>query len=211
MEVAGLAVWCAAQRRTKLTDEQVPLPLSAQALALPLEKGTIGPDHRHYNCSQIGHMKIRAIILSLFLLLPLVPAMAQKKDKQREVIVCGTCGRVINSKASFDGGDANKFSVWVNEHKRYPEEAKKAGIEGRVTTQFTITKEGKLTNVRILRGLHPLLDEEAVRVIESAPQLWEPAWDKKGEPTDVTYTFPVIFKLTEEERVDYPIRWTVQY
>ena len=156
-------------------------------------------------------MKTLAIILSLILLLPLVPAMAQKKDKQREVIVCGTCGRVINSKASFDGGDANKFSVWVNEHKRYPEEAKKAGIEGRVTTQFTITKEGKLTTVRILRGLHPLLDEEAVRVIESAPQLWEPAWDKKGEPTDVTYTFPVIFNLTEEVRVDYPIRGTVRY
>jgi Gram-negative bacterial tonB protein. len=65
--------------------------------------------------------------------------------------------------------------------------------------------------VRILRGLHPLLDEEAVRVIESAPQLWEPAWDKKGEPTDVTYTFPVIFNLTEEVRVDYPIRGTVRY
>ena len=55
------------------------------------------------------------------------------------------------------------------------------------------------------------LDEEAVRVIESAPQLWEPAWDKKGEPTDVTYTFPVIFKLTKEVRVDYPIRGTVRY
>ncbi len=171
----------------------------------------IGTDHRHYNCSHIGHMKNRAIILSIFLLLPLVPAIAQKKDKQREVIVCGTCGRVINSKASFDGGDANNFSAWINAHKRYPGEAKKAGIEGRVTTQFTITKEGKLTNVRILRGLHPLLDEEAVRVIESAPQLWEPAWNKKGEPIDVTYTFPVIFKLTEEVHVDYPIRGTVQY
>ena len=137
-------------------------------------------------------MKTLAIMLSLILLLTIVPAMAQKKDKQREVIVCGTCGRVINSKASFDGGDANKFSVWVNEHKRYPEEAKKAGIEGRVTTQFTITKEGKLTNVRILRGLHPLLDEEAVRVIESSPQIWEPACAQKGEATDVTHHIPVV-------------------
>ena len=47
IEVAGLAVWGEAQRRTKLTDEQVPLPLSAMAPALPLEQGTIGPDHRH--------------------------------------------------------------------------------------------------------------------------------------------------------------------
>ncbi len=97
---------------------------------------------------------------------------------------------------SFNGGDANEFSKWVNEHKNYPEEAKKAGIEGRVTTQFTITKEGKLINVRILRGVHPLLDEEAIRVIESAPQIWKPG-EKKGKPVDVTYTFPVIFKLTD--------------
>ena len=47
IEVAGLAVWGGAQRRTKLTDEQVPLPLSALTPALPLEQGTIGPDHRH--------------------------------------------------------------------------------------------------------------------------------------------------------------------
>ena len=47
MKVAGLAVWGAAQRRTKLTDEQVPLYLSTLASALPLEQGTIGPDHRH--------------------------------------------------------------------------------------------------------------------------------------------------------------------
>ena len=45
MEVAGLAVWGEAQRRTKLTDEQVPLPLSTLASALPLELGTIGPNH----------------------------------------------------------------------------------------------------------------------------------------------------------------------
>lgn len=47
IEVAGLAVWGAAQRRTKLTDEQVPLYLSTLASALPLEQGTIGPDYRH--------------------------------------------------------------------------------------------------------------------------------------------------------------------
>ena len=47
MKVAGLAVWGAAQRRPKLTDEQVPLSLSTLASALQLEQGTIGPDHRH--------------------------------------------------------------------------------------------------------------------------------------------------------------------
>ncbi len=90
-------------------------------------------------------------------------------------------------------------SFLYNEHKHYPEEVKKAGIEGRVVTQLTITKKGKLTNVKLLRGVHPLLDKEAIRVIESAPQLWKPGVHK-GEPIDVKYTFPVIFKLTDEER-----------
>ena len=139
-------------------------------------------------------MNNRAIILSLFLLLSLVPAVAQNQEEYEAIMIC-----YQEKKPSFDGGDANKFSAWVNEHKNYPEEAKKSGIEGRVTTQFTITKDGKLINVRILRGVHPLLDGEAIRVIESAPQKWIPG-ERRGEPIDVTYTFPVIFKLTEEER-----------
>lgn len=141
----------------------------------------------------VGHVKIRAIILSLFGLLPLVPGIAQEQ-KEDAIIIC-----YQEKKPSFGRGDANTFSVWVNEHKRYPEEAKKAGIEGRVTTQFTITKEGKLVNVRILKGVHPLLDEEAIRVIESAPQNWKPG-ERRGELIDVTYTFPVIFTLTDKER-----------
>ena len=47
IEVAGLAVWGGAHRRTKLTDEQVPLPISTLASALPLEQGTIGQVHQH--------------------------------------------------------------------------------------------------------------------------------------------------------------------
>lgn len=138
-------------------------------------------------------MKIRAIILSLFLLLSLVPAFAQENDTEAILICYST------PKPTFNGEDANAFSKWINEHKHYPEEAKKAGIEGRVTTQFTITKEGRLTNVRILRGLHPLLDQEAVRVIESAPQVWKAAKNHKGEVLDNTYTFPVIFQMSEED------------
>lgn len=137
-------------------------------------------------------MKFRAIILSIFFLLPLVPAMAQEDDREA-ILIC-----YQKNKPGFNGGDVNSFSKWVNEHKHYPEEAIIAGIEGRVTTQFTITKEGKLINARILRGVHPLLDEEAIRVIESAPQNWKPG-ERRGEPIDVTYTFPVIFKLSEED------------
>ena len=146
------------------------------------------------------HMKSRAIILSLFLLFPLVSAFAQEQDSVRmdSVKMMPLDYGVKERKPSFNGGDANEFSKWVYEHKIYPEEAKKAGIEGRVYTRFTITKEGKLTNVKLLRGVHPLLDEEAIRVIKSAPQIWKPGLNYKGEPIDVNYTFPVLFSLPKE-------------
>ena len=192
----SVAVWGGAQRRTKLTDEQVPLSLSASASALPREQGTIDPAHRHYNCRHFSHMKNRTIILSLILLLPFVPSMAQEHDDER-VLIC-----YETPKPHFNGGDANDFKNWVDKHKCYPEEAKKSRIEGRVTTQFTITKEGKLTKVRILRGVHPLLDEEAIRVIESAPQIWKPATYRNGETVEVKFTFPVIFMLSDEERAN---------
>ena len=158
----------------------------------PLELDIIGPSYRHYNCRLSGHMRIRAIILSLFLLLPAFVLNAQDRNNEHVII------EPNERKPSFNGGDANEFSKWVYEHKIYPEEAKKAGIEGRVYTRFTITKEGKLTNVKLLRGVHPLLDEEAIRVIESAPQIWKPGLNYKGEPIDVNYTFPVLFDLPKE-------------
>jgi len=138
-------------------------------------------------------MKTRAIILLLLLLLPLVPAMAQEQEEFEAIPMT-----YQKKKPSFNGGDANEFSKWVHEHKIYPAEAKEAGIEGRVYTRFTITKEGKLTNVKLLRGVHPLLDEEAIRVIKSAPQIWKPGLNYKGEPIDVNYTFPVLFSLPKE-------------
>ena len=145
-------------------------------------------------------MKFHAIILSLFLLLPFVPAIAQEQDSVRvdSVTMMPLDYGVKERKPSFNGGDANEFSKWVHEHKIYPEEAKRAGIEGRVYTRFTITKDGKLTNVKLIRGVHPLLDEEAIRVIESAPQMWKPGLNYKGEPIDVNYTFPVLFSLPKE-------------
>jgi len=165
-------------------------------IALPLELGAIGLSHRHYNCRHFSHMKNRTIILSLILLLPFVPSMAQEHDDE-PVLIC-----YETPKPRFNGGDANAFKNWVDKHKCYPEEAKKSRIEGRVTTQFTITKEGKLTKVRILRGVHPLLDEEAIRVIESAPQLWEPGKNHKGETEEMSLAFPVIFMLSDEERAN---------
>ena len=143
-------------------------------------------------------MNMRKLILFILLMIPCIMAFGQERKEQeeeREAIPM----TYREARPRFGEGDANSFSEWVNEHKIYPEEAKKAGIQGRVTLQFTITKEGKLTNVVLLRGVHPLLDEEAIRVVKSAPQKWT-AGKKQGEFVDVTYTFPVVFQLPKDDQ-----------
>ena len=112
-----------------------------------------------------------------------------KSDNERDELDF----QLVEVKPSFEGGDANTFSKWVTQHLRYPALAKKNGVSGRVMLEFTIMSDGRVANVRVLRGVDPLLDAEAVRVVSSSPR-WKPG-SIKGEAVNVTYTFPVIFQL----------------
>ena len=100
---------------------------------------------------------------------------------------------VVDKKPTFNGGDANEFSKWVNAHLTYPEEAKQKELQGRITLSFKVCADGKVRDVRVLRGVDPLLDAEALRVISASPD-WGPG-EQDGKAVDVTYTFPVIFQL----------------
>ena len=100
---------------------------------------------------------------------------------------------LVEEKPSFQGGDANQFSKWVNQRLVYPEIAKENGVQGRVTLQFTVEKDGSITKVKVLRGVDPSLDKEAVRVVSSSPK-WKPG-KQRDRAVPVTYTFPVIFQL----------------
>ena len=95
---------------------------------------------------------------------------------------------------TFMGQDKNAFSQWVKEHQRYPKKAKKAGIQGRVVVRFTIDEKGRMTDVQLVRGVHPLLDKEALRVIKSAPKKWT-AGTRNGKPFAFKYTLTVGFFL----------------
>lgn len=101
--------------------------------------------------------------------------------------------QLLEDKPTFNGGDANEFSKWVNANLKYPEAAKASGAQGRVTLQFTVGKDGIVGNVKILRGASEELDAEALRVISNSPK-WEPG-RIDGKPVPVTFTFPVVFKL----------------
>ena len=101
--------------------------------------------------------------------------------------------QLVEEKPSFQGGDANQFSKWVNQRLVYPEIAKENGVQGRVTLQFTVEKDGSVTKVKVLRGVDPSLDKEAGRVVSMSPK-WKPG-KQRDRAVPVTYTFPVIFQL----------------
>lgn len=101
--------------------------------------------------------------------------------------------QLVEEKPSFNGGDANEFSKWVNSKLVYPEIAKDNGVQGRVTLQFTVNADGTVSNVKVLRGVDSSLDKEAVRVVSSSPK-WKPG-KQRDRAVKVTYTFPVIFQL----------------
>ena len=101
--------------------------------------------------------------------------------------------QLVEEKPSFNGGDANQFSKWVNSRLVYPEIAKENGVQGRVTLQFTVNADGTVSNVKVLRGVDSSLDKEAVRVVSSSPK-WKPG-KQRDRAVKVTYTFPVIFQL----------------
>lgn len=101
--------------------------------------------------------------------------------------------QLVEKQPSFQGGGPNEFTKWVNQRLVYPEIAKENGVQGRVTLQFTVEKDGRVTNVRVLRGVDSSLDKEAVRVVSSSPK-WTPG-KQRDRAVKVTYTFPVIFQL----------------
>jgi len=101
---------------------------------------------------------------------------------------------VVEEMPGFNGGDVNtEFRKYVFANMKYPEVAAENGIQGKVYVQFVIEPDGRLSNVRVIRSVDPVLDKEAIRVIESSPK-WNPG-KQRGKPVRVSYTFPITFVL----------------
>ena len=99
----------------------------------------------------------------------------------------------VEEKPKFQGGDENNFTKWVAERLVYPEIAKENGVQGRVTLSFRVNTDGSVSDVKVLRGVDPSLDKEAVRVVSMSPK-WTPG-RQRNKAVRVIYQFPVIFQL----------------
>lgn len=100
---------------------------------------------------------------------------------------------VIGQKPEFPGGESALYD-YLSSHINYPAQAAEEGVQGRVIVQFTITKTGKIENVSVVRGRHPALDKEALRVVKSMPN-WTPG-RQDGRAVNVQHTLPITFRLS---------------
>ena len=100
----------------------------------------------------------------------------------------------MKEKPTFLGGDPmSEFPKWVMKNMTYPEVARENGISGRVYIEFVVEKDGRVSNVRVLRGVDASLDKEAVRVVSSSPK-WSPG-KQRDKAVRFKFQVPVIFQL----------------
>ena len=92
----------------------------------------------------------------------------------------------------FPGGLENMYK-YIKDNLKYTDIAKKTNITGTIYVEFTVEKDGSLTDVHVIRGIGGGLDEEAIRVVESMPK-WQPA-RQGGMPVKVKYQIPIAFNL----------------
>lgn len=98
---------------------------------------------------------------------------------------------VVDEMPEFPGG-MKALMDYISTNVKYPESAKQAGLSGRVTTQFIVDENGVIRDVKVLRGVSPDLDAEAIRIMSSMPK-WNPG-KQDGKPVPVRYTVPINFK-----------------
>lgn len=109
-----------------------------------------------------------------------------KEEKKEQVF------RHVEQMPEFPGGQA-ALMKYINDNIRYPVMAIENGVQGRVTVQFVVTKDGSVGNVTVVRGVDRNLDEEAVRVCKTLPKFIP--GKQNGQPVNVWFTLPVTFRL----------------
>ena len=110
----------------------------------------------------------------------------------------------LTQQPSFPGG-MDKFYKYIAASVKYPEEALKNNVQGRVYLSYVVETSGKLTDIKVERGIGSGLDEEAVRILENSPN-WDPGYDG-NTPVRVKYNIPISFTLDNKDpKTDISVR-----
>ena len=131
----------------------------------------------------------KLILMSLMAACCLTTAYAQKtEDSQKEQKVY----EVVEQMPEYPGGMSALIN-FLSTTVKYPEDAVKQKVEGRVMVQFVVEKDGSVTDVTVVKNAFPSLDAEAVRVVKAMPK-WTPG-RVKGKVVRVRYTLPISFRM----------------
>ena len=99
---------------------------------------------------------------------------------------------IVEQMPEYPGGQAALFE-FISKNVKYPDDAVKKKVEGKVFVTFVVDTDGKITDVSLMRKVFPSLDAEAIRVISAMPN-WIPG-KQKGQVVRVKYTVPIMFRL----------------
>ena len=114
------------------------------------------------------------------------------EEEEEEEEVADQIFEIVEEPAAPIGG-LQSFYSFVAKNMKYPKQARRMGIEGRVYIQFVIEKDGSVTDVKAVRGIGAGCDEEAIRVLKNAPK-WKPG-KQRGRPVRQRMIIPISFKL----------------
>ncbi len=131
----------------------------------------------------------KLILISLMAVCGLMTAHAQK------TVVSQTNQKVfdaVEQMPEYPGG-MQAMIEFLQTNMKYPEDAAKQKVEGRVMVQFVVETDGSITDVHVAKQVFPSLDAEAIRVVQAMPR-WTPGMDK-GRVVRVKYNLPVVFRM----------------
>ena len=144
-----------------------------------------------------------AISALVLLVIVFVPAGANAQNKKvekaqthKDTTTDDKVYEVCEQMPTYEGGDAVLLK-YLTDSVKYPELAKKHGVQGRVVIGFIVEKDGSLTNVKVLRAVDRALDAEALRVVKGMPK-WIPGRQNE-QRVRVKYNVPVSFRLEPME------------
>lgn len=112
---------------------------------------------------------------------------APKEEEVEEIFT------VVEQGAEPDGG-MEAFRKYLEKNLKYPKQARKMGVEGKVFVQFVVEKDGSVTDVKAIKGVGAGCDEEAIRIIQESPK-WKPG-KQRGRPVKQRVVVPIVFKLS---------------
>lgn len=117
-----------------------------------------------------------------------VPVAVEEEEPEEQTIF-----EIVEEAPEFINGGMAGLMQYLSKNIKYPTIAQENGTQGRVAVQFVVNRDGSIVDAKVMRGVDPYLDKEALRVINSMPK-WKPG-KQRGKPVRCRYTVPVMFRL----------------